>query len=416
MTNPSPTGSKILIVDDEKEVCATLKEFLELEEDGFRVKVAHDGEDALAVLEKFDFDCVLLDVRMPKMTGVEALKKIKAVRPNAQIVMVTAIDNIKLAEECMRSGAFGFIPKPVDLDYLLREIKAALEHKVESAEKEKAGREEKDRLRDQAEALGQKAYEALKLPIDFMGFLDPGFGVHSRNAAWLAREMGRELEYPNLRILELAGLYHDIGKMCLPGKLRTVSFKDLNDAEKRVYQQFPVYGQEIVNANLQIEGLGQALRQQCEKTDGSGFPDGLRAGEICLEARILAVANHFDETMARAGFRNIEVDIVEGRKFFQFSRDLEKRFDVAVVEALFRVVDSHKYKSAKEVEMPVDGLKPKMILSRDLFTRSGCLAFNRETVLSPERILRILDFHRIDPLPGKVFVYSVSVGKNQGSP
>ncbi|NIQ04153.1 MAG: response regulator, partial [Nitrospinaceae bacterium] len=76
-------GSRILVVDDEKKACANLRKFLEKKQ--FEVGIAHNGLEALDLLEEFQPDCILLDIRMPDLNGVECLKRIKSRLPDAQI-------------------------------------------------------------------------------------------------------------------------------------------------------------------------------------------------------------------------------------------------------------------------------------------------------------------------------------------
>ncbi|MZH02734.1 MAG: response regulator [Nitrospinae bacterium] len=89
--------SKVLIVDDEVAVCEALKEFLE--EKQYHVELAHDGEDALAKLSSFNPQCILLDVRMPYLSGIEALKMIQLHNSELAIIMVSAVSNMKIVEE-----------------------------------------------------------------------------------------------------------------------------------------------------------------------------------------------------------------------------------------------------------------------------------------------------------------------------
>ncbi len=396
--------SKILVADDEVEVCNALKQFLE--EEKFRVDLAHDGEGALAKLDEFKPHCVLLDVRMPYLNGVDALKMIKFRQPDTEVVMVTAVANIKVAEECMRNGAFGYVSKPVDLDYLLKEINAALQRRKENLEKQRVDPEESERLREEhknvksaVQALNEELFRALKFPIDLAGFTNAEFACHSKNVSWLAGELGRQLGLEQSRLCELAGLYHDIGKLCLPRLLWQGPAEKWSASERKVYQRFPVYGQDIVQSHFHLTGLGSVIRHQCENLDGTGFPDRLPAVKIPLESKIVAVANAFDEALVQANLRNIEQDIAEGANILEaLGAEKDKKFDPAVLEALAQVVNQRKYKAPKEMQMQIPDLTPKMVLSRNVMTKSGKLVLARGTTLTPERIEKIDDFGRIEPI------------------
>ncbi|MCE7056762.1 sigma-54 dependent transcriptional regulator [Algoriphagus sp. AGSA1] len=119
--------SKILIIDDEKVIRATLREILEYEK--YSVTEAQDGEEGLAKLQEEDYDLVLCDVKMPKMDGIEVLEKAKALEKSPQFIMISAHGSIETAVEATKKGAFDFIPKPPDLNRLLLTVRNALEKK-----------------------------------------------------------------------------------------------------------------------------------------------------------------------------------------------------------------------------------------------------------------------------------------------
>ncbi|MAN86153.1 MAG: response regulator [Algoriphagus sp.] len=119
--------SKILIIDDEKVIRATLREILEYEK--FEVSEAKDGEEGLAKLKEEDFDLVLCDVKMPKMDGIEVLDQAKALEKSPQFIMISAHGSIETAVEATKKGAFDFIPKPPDLNRLLLTVRNALDKK-----------------------------------------------------------------------------------------------------------------------------------------------------------------------------------------------------------------------------------------------------------------------------------------------
>jgi len=106
----------ILIVDDEKILARSIKLFLE--EQGYEAEVAEDGEKALSLLETMHPDLVFLDVRLPKISGIELLKRMKEFDPHMYVVVMTAYGSIEGAVEAMKLGAFDYLKKPVDLDEL----------------------------------------------------------------------------------------------------------------------------------------------------------------------------------------------------------------------------------------------------------------------------------------------------------
>ncbi len=117
--------AKILIVDDEGSIRRTLREILEFER--YDVAEASDGLDALAKVKQGSFDIILLDIKMPKMDGMEALDRIREIAPDAQIIMISGHATIDTAVEAVKRGAFDFISKPLDLNRLLITLRNALD-------------------------------------------------------------------------------------------------------------------------------------------------------------------------------------------------------------------------------------------------------------------------------------------------
>lgn len=143
--------TKILIVDDEKSIRATLREILEYEK--YEVDEASDGEEGLQKISKGNYDLVLCDVKMPKMDGVELLEKAMEAGHGAQFVMISAHGTIETAVEATKKGAFDFIPKPPDLNRLLLTLRNALDKSTLVTETKKL----KKKLNKTYDIIGESA-------------------------------------------------------------------------------------------------------------------------------------------------------------------------------------------------------------------------------------------------------------------
>lgn len=117
---------KILIADDEPRIRKIMSVLLMQE--GYEVKSVANGKEAVTETAAFQPDVILLDQQMPVMTGLEALEKIQAIRPNQVIILITAFGTISLAVDAVKKGAYDFIEKPFDNDDLLLKVKRAVEH------------------------------------------------------------------------------------------------------------------------------------------------------------------------------------------------------------------------------------------------------------------------------------------------
>ena len=106
---------RLLIVDDEPLILEVLSEHFKAE---YEVETALNGADALGAIVRARPDVVMLDINMPRMNGVEVLKDIKQIDDSIAVIMVTANEQVSLAAEALKSGAFGYVPKPFDFRYL----------------------------------------------------------------------------------------------------------------------------------------------------------------------------------------------------------------------------------------------------------------------------------------------------------
>lgn len=116
---------KILIIDDEKAICNTLKDILQYEK--FEVDIANDGPEGVKKFEAGQYDLVLSDIKMPKMDGLEVLAKLQELNADVPVVMISGHGTIETAVDAIRKGAYDYISKPPDLNRLLVTVRNALD-------------------------------------------------------------------------------------------------------------------------------------------------------------------------------------------------------------------------------------------------------------------------------------------------
>ncbi|NBO63629.1 MAG: sigma-54-dependent Fis family transcriptional regulator, partial [Acidobacteria bacterium] len=125
----------ILIVDDEPGIRQSLTGVLE--DEGFEVSAAESGEDCLKAVEKRLFSCVLLDVWLPGMDGIETLRQLRSLSPDISVVMISGHGTIETAVRATRLGAYDFIEKPLSIEKTLLAVRNALrQRELESANSE----------------------------------------------------------------------------------------------------------------------------------------------------------------------------------------------------------------------------------------------------------------------------------------
>ncbi|HEU0024641.1 MAG TPA: HD-GYP domain-containing protein, partial [Thermoleophilaceae bacterium] len=161
--------------------------------------------------------------------------------------------------------------------------------------------------------------------------------VHTRSVALRAVQVGEELGLPRGRLRELAigALAHDVGKLSVPNSILQKP-SSLTDAEFEVIKRHPEWGWELLRELGGFSKLASRLvLDHHERLDGSGYPRGLRAGELDLETRVLAVCDVFDALMSRRVYREAWT---QADALALLHRDAGTAFDPRCVEALERVL------------------------------------------------------------------------------
>jgi len=108
--------AKILVVDDEILICELLDEFLSMI--GYQVTTTTKGQEAISKFEEINPDVVMLDIKMPKITGIEVLRKIKEINSDTIVIMLSAFGDSNIVRESLQIGANYYMEKPIDLEGL----------------------------------------------------------------------------------------------------------------------------------------------------------------------------------------------------------------------------------------------------------------------------------------------------------
>jgi two-component system nitrogen regulation response regulator NtrX len=141
----------ILIIDDEKSIRRTLSEILSFE--GFTIDEASDGVEGLKKIKENSYDCILCDIKMPKMDGIEVLENMREVNTDTPFIVISGHANIETAVDAVKKGAYDFISKPPDLNRLLITIRNAMDKKSLVAETKQL----RKRISKMAEMVGSSA-------------------------------------------------------------------------------------------------------------------------------------------------------------------------------------------------------------------------------------------------------------------
>ncbi len=145
--------ARILVVDDEKSIRLTLREFLK--HAGHDVEIAADADEATELLQQSSFDVLITDLILPRVTGVELLKRVRSLELPVQVIMMTGEPTVETATEAVRSGAFDYVAKPIAKDDILKTVANAARLKSLDDEKKRLQNENK-RYQEELEILVHK--------------------------------------------------------------------------------------------------------------------------------------------------------------------------------------------------------------------------------------------------------------------
>lgn len=330
----------ILIVDDDRQVREVLQQIFASA--GYNCLVANDGREGVEVFKTGRPPLIVTDLKMPVMTGIELLQRVRAIDGDAAVIVLTGAADVKTAIESLKLGAYDFIMKPVNVDELLIAAERACERRQLLIERreyhELLERRVVEATRDLASAYHQlqetyhATLEALGSALDTR---DVGTEAHSRRVHGYALATAHEHRVPEADLTDLGHgvLLHDIGKIGIPDAI-LLKPGPLTADEWRIMRRHPEIGKALIERIPFLRGAVPIVYAHHEKWDGTGYPRGLRGEEIPLGARIFMVVDAFDAmTFDRPYSKARRLDVARA----EIRRCAGSHFDPAVVESFLRV-------------------------------------------------------------------------------
>jgi putative two-component system response regulator len=312
----------ILVADDNesnRELLSTL-----LVEEGYQVISVADGQQALEQVGFDSIDLALLDVVMPRKTGFDVCLAIKS-KPATRLIPVLLLTSLTSDDDRIRGimcGADDFLTKPVNKHELLARVHSLIRLKQFT-----------DEL-DNAEAV----LLSLALSIEAK---DPYTEGHCDRLSKYSVAVAEKLGLPeDLRgALRRGGLVHDIGKLAVPEHI-LLKPGPLTPDERKIMEQHTIAGERICAPLRSFRHVLPIIRHHHEKQDGSGYPDGLKADQIPLTARILQITDIYDALTTDRPYRKA----LSAEKAFAIMREEVKRgwWDGSVLNEFEAVVHGYE--------------------------------------------------------------------------
>jgi len=327
---------EILIVDDDVGLSLNLRDILE--EQGYSVAVAHDGQTALTLSREKRLDLAIIDIRLPDMLGDSVINELSGVSPLTEYILMTGYASLESAVEAVRrKNIISYEIKPFDIDRLKFLIDQVAQRKCaeEDVLRQKTIVEERTGKLQEAYLTLKKAHlESVKVLAEAIDAKDPYTRGHSdrvkKMSLRLALSLG--LTEDKLEILEYAALLHDIGKIGINDGILQKS-EPLSPEEFQLIQEHPLIGVKIVEGIEFFEEMIPMIRSHHERFDGNGYPDGLIGKAIPLGARIIAISDAFD---AMTSLRPHQPLMPLEDVLVEMERGKGRQFDPKILEIFLR--------------------------------------------------------------------------------
>ena len=299
-SDTSKRHHKLLIVDDEDSVRNALKRYLTSR--GFSVSDAANGADALEAMHAESFALMLLDVRMPGISGPDLVPEALDRDPDLAILMLSAISDATTAATCMQRGAYDYLTKPIELNDLCGAIERALRRRDTLMQGREISSWLKEEVQRRKQEVALEREKQQKLTISTLEALvnaqegkNPFLSGHSARVSAFAASVAHHMSLTEDEVEEirLAGRLHDLGKI---GVRESVLNKggSLTDDEYNHVKQHALIGWQILSPLQHLGPVVSFVRGHHEQWDGQGYPDGLAGEEIPLGARIICASEVYD--------------------------------------------------------------------------------------------------------------------------
>jgi len=301
---------RILVVDDEPAIRSIIAAMLTRL--GYSPTVATNADDALQRLrEDAAYDLVLSDIMMPGIDGIALLDRITSDHPDTPVVLITAVQDVHIATNAFRHGAFDYLLKPFERAQLERVVTRAVEHRRLHQQNllyrhnlEGMVSARTDQLRATLQEL-QRSYDiTIEAMGDALDLRDQETEGHSRRVTAytvaLARALGVDAD--QLRIIAHGAFLHDIGKIATPDRILLKPGR-LEPDEMAIMRNHCRCGYEMVRKIPFLTEAAEIVYAHQERFDGTGYPRGLRGEEIPLGARIFAIADTLDAMTSDRPYR-----------------------------------------------------------------------------------------------------------------
>ena len=331
--------ANILVVDDEESVRHLLSRMLL--RGGYECTLAADAAEARKFIKDRNFELILCDVAMPGESGIDFIRYVAAEYPDTATMMVTAVDDPKIAETALEVGIYGYLIKPFNANEVIINIRNSLRRReleiADRAYRSELEQKVEERTAELQQTLSGVIY-ALTMIVEYR---DPYTAGHQQRVSDLAHAIAKEMGFSRDKIMgiRMAGVLHDIGKIAIPAEILSKPSR-LSKTEFDLIKNHSQTGYDILKSIKFPWPLSQIVLQHHERMDGSGYPNGLLGKEILIEARILGIA---DVVEAMASHRPYRAALGIDKALEEISNNKGKLYDTEAANACLKIFKEKEF-------------------------------------------------------------------------
>lgn len=377
---------KILIVDDAEEnrmiladICSTI---------GYEAMEAENGKIGMEMLRNHHVDCVLLDIKMPVMNGIEMLSILKRdnIIGSIPVIMVTGVEDTKSVVDALNMGAADYITKPFEAKILMARLKGVLKRY--------------EIFLNEKDLVEKTFFGSVRLLNDLLSTLSPHIFGKSNQIRRIAKALCKEIHFPDSNEVELAALFSHVGCISLSSEIteKLVTGKFLLSEEKQIFDNHPLLGYKLLKNIPLLEHVANTVLYQNKNYDGSGTPisEKIAGEEIPLPARILRVAIEYQSARIKSNSTLELSDLLRSRSGL---------LDPNLYKALSQVMIKEDSRELREIK--ILQLRTGMIFADDIFTTTNNKIASQWQEATDGLVERITNIHYQIGVKEPIKVFSV---------